>query len=47
MCMACDFACCALDCFEGCGCDCDDPACQEAEDADDFDDDFAGYGDDE
>ena len=28
MCNACGFSCCAMDCFEGCGCDgCYDDAC--------------------
>ena len=36
-CNACDFACCALDAFEACGCgDCHEPNCW---DDDEFDDD--------
>lgn len=27
MCNACGFQCCAMDCFDGCGCDCEEPEC--------------------
>lgn len=28
MCNACGFSCCAMDCFEGCGCEhCEEPEC--------------------
>jgi hypothetical protein len=30
MCNACGFMCCAMDCFDGCGCEsCDNPECWE------------------
>lgn len=50
MCLACNFQCCALDEFEGCGCAdigfCNNPACYEEDEWDDDDNEpgWADYG---
>jgi len=41
MCNACGFGCCAMDCFEGCGCeDCDNPLCWDDGQDEEYEDEY-------